>query len=89
MKTLLLVLLSILLTSTVYSQGYPPPTLIQKRFNDIKRIVQPYSIHLPDSVITFPITGLTNVIATIHGVEIELWIIDAKGKSSIILSSII
>lgn len=86
MKILPLVLFLMLISFTRSYSQYPPPTLIQERFNVIKRIVQPDIIQLPDSVIVFPIIGLTNIL-TIPGnslsgpyTEIELWIIDAEGK---------
>jgi hypothetical protein len=86
MKKFLGLFFFLLIAFPAYSQLYPPPTIIQKRFNDIKRIVQPDIIQLPDSIITFPIIGLTNIL-TVPGnslsgpyTEIELWIIDAKGE---------
>src|SRR6478736_195578 len=80
----------ILTVSHGYCQGvndaYAPPTLIQKHFNEIKQIVQPDIIQLPDSVITFPLTGLTfirvipaNQLSGSY-TEIELWIIDKTEK---------
>jgi hypothetical protein len=81
MKKLLFFISLILLTSHAFSQN-----IVTKNFDDIKRIIQPDIIQLPDSVITFPLIGLTNI-RVIPGsqlsgfyVEIELWIIDNDGK---------
>ena len=66
--------------------GQPSETFTQKRFNTIKSVVQPEIIQLPDSVIFFPITGLTYIrtippsMISAAYTEIELWIVDAKGK---------
>jgi hypothetical protein len=81
-----LILLPALLLLSHLSFGQTPYTVIQTRFNIIKRIVQPDIIQLPDSVIIFPLIGLTNIINVpgnmLSGpyVEIEMWIIDSKGK---------
>lgn len=55
-------------------------------FVGIKSVARPEIIQLPDSVITFPITGLTYIkmasptSGTVQIAEIELWVVDAKGK---------
>jgi len=68
------------------SFGQTKYTVIQSRFNVIKMIIQPDVIQLPDSVIVFPLTGLTNIInipanmiCAAH-TEIEMWVIDNEGK---------
>jgi hypothetical protein len=86
MKALLVLPVLLFTYYLSYGQTQIPYTVIQARFNLIKRIVQPDIIQLPDSVITFPLTGLTNIINipgnTLSGAytEIEMWIVDSKGK---------
>ena len=81
-----LLLLPALLFLSHLSFGQISYTVIQQRFNLIKVIVQPDIIQLPDSVIVYHLTGLTNI-RVIPGevlsgayTEIELWIIDKEGK---------
>lgn len=91
MKALLLI--PVLLLIHHLSFGQTPYSVIQTRFNLVKLIVQPDIIQLPDSVIVFPLTGLTNIRnipgSMISGpyAEIELWIIDSNG--TIIYNNII
>lgn len=82
MRTLLFLAFILLLHHLSFAQT--PYSVVQQRFNLIKVIVQPDIIQLPDSVIAFPLIGLTNI-RVIPGnslsgayTEIELWIIDAK-----------
>ncbi|MBC7488332.1 MAG: hypothetical protein H7282_16460 [Cytophagaceae bacterium] len=81
-----LILLPALLFLSHVSFGQTPYTVIQERFNLIKVIVQPNILQLPDSIIVYPLTGLSNI-RVIPGnmicgpyTEIELWIIDHEGK---------
>ena len=81
-----LCLLPVLVLISQLSFGQTPYSAIQMRFNLIKAIIQPDIIQLPDSVIAYPLTGLTNI-RVIPGnmisgpyTEIELWIIDDEEK---------
>lgn len=57
-----LLLIPVLLLIHKLSIGQTSYNVIQRRFNLIKMIIQPEIIQLPDSVIVFPLTGLTNII---------------------------
>lgn len=85
MRTLFLLPVLLLISHLSVAQ-MPPLTVIQQHFNVIKIILQPDIIQLPDSVIVFPLIGLTNI-RVIPGnqlsgayTEIELWIIDKEEK---------